>query len=79
MHPLSPDLTQLTDDELHRKHADIIQRITFAYRMGHTQMIQQLQMLLEDYNYEIQKRNQKMLEEVAKSGRNYQDKINIGK
>lgn len=79
MHPLAPDLTQLTDDELHRKHSELMQRVTFSYRMGNADLIRQLQMILEDYNIEIQRRNQKMMEEATKNGRNFQDKIDIGR
>lgn len=79
MHPLAPDLTQLTDDELHRNHAALMQRMTFSYRMGHGDLLGQLQLLLEDYNLEVQRRNQKMLEDANKNSRNFQDKIDIGR
>lgn len=79
MHPLAPDLTKFSDDELHKKRSELNNRLLFAYRMGHTQMIMQLQLLLEDYNNEVMKRNQKLLDDASKNGRNYQDKIDIGK
>ena len=75
-HPLAPDLTKLSDEELHTKHAELVNRMTFAYRMGQTSMIGQMQLLLDDYASEVAKRNQKLLDA---SGKNYADKINITK
>ena len=34
MHPLAPDLSGISDDELHKKRAELHNRMTFAYRMG---------------------------------------------
>ena len=76
MHPLAPDLTKLTDEELHTKHAELTNRMMFAYRMGQTQLISQMQLLLDDYATEVAKRNQKMLDSTSK---NFADKINITK
>ena len=75
-HPLAPDLTKLTDEELHTKHAELVNRLSFAYRMGQGQMVMQMQLLLDDYATEVAKRNQKLLDS---SGKNYADKINITK
>jgi hypothetical protein len=77
MHPLAPDLTNLSDDELFKKRSELTERLNLSYRMGHTQMIMQLQLLLNDYNMEYQRRNQKMLEDAAANKRNFQDKIDI--
>ena len=79
MHPLAPSLSGLSDDELHKKHGELQNRLMFAYRMGQGQMVGQLQMLLDDYLIEIQTRNQKMFDDAAKSGRNLQNKIDITK
>lgn len=75
-HPLAPDLTKLSDEELHTKHAELVNRLSFAYRMGQGQMVMQMQLLLDDYATEVAKRNQKLLDS---SGKNYSDKINITK
>jgi hypothetical protein len=77
MHPLAPDLTGLTEDELHKKRAELQNRMTFAYRMGHGDMIGQIQLLLGDYDLEIQRRNQKMLDDLQKNNKNFKDKIDI--
>ena len=66
MHPLSQDLTQLSDSDLHKKHGELVMRITQAYRIGPYGIIHQLQMLLDDYNVEIKRRNDKAMEELMK-------------
>lgn len=69
MHPLTQDLSTLTDEELHSKRSDLQTKLSFAYRMGHGDMVQQLQLVLGDYAMEVEIRNQKMLEQAQKSGR----------
>lgn len=77
MHPLSPNLTELSDIDLHKKQAELVKRLTQAYRIGPYSVIGQMQMLLDDYNTEIQRRNMKVLEELAKKGKDFGDKIDI--
>jgi hypothetical protein len=77
MHPLAPNLTGLSDDELHKKRAELQNRMTFAYRMGQGEIIGQIQLLLGDYDMEIQKRNQKMLDDMNRNNPNFKDKIDI--
>ena len=79
MHPLASDLSGLSDDELHKKRGELNSRIAFAYKMGHGDMIAQLQMLMGNYNEEVQVRNYKMLEAMQKDGSKYSDKIDIAK
>lgn len=67
MHPLTPSLTNLTDDEVLTKINDIQNRISFSYSMGRPEMIQQLQMVLEDYRFEQQKRQQKLMDELQQT------------
>ncbi len=69
MHPLAPNLETLTDEELHTKHSDLQTRLNTAYRMGNADMVNQLQLLLQDYAMEVERRNQKMLDDAFKSGR----------
>jgi hypothetical protein len=66
MHPLGSNLSHLTDDELHSKYADLIKRITQAYRFGPQQVIPQLQMFMQDYQLEIQSRNRKQMDDLMK-------------
>jgi hypothetical protein len=67
MHPLGPDLTGLTDDELHKKYGELQKRFGQAYRFGPQSIIPQLQMLMQDYQSEISIRNQKQMEELSKN------------
>ena len=69
MHPLTNDLSKLTDEELHSKRSDLQNKLSFAYRMGHGDMVNQLQLVLGDYAMEVETRNHKMLEQAQKSGR----------
>ena len=69
MHPLTLDLEKLTDDELYSKRSDLQNRLGFAYRMGNSDMVHQLQLVIGDYAMEAERRNQKMLEQAQKSGR----------
>jgi hypothetical protein len=66
MHPLTPDLTKLKDDEVQAKFGDLVKRLNQAYRVGPYSLVPQLQMLLGDYQDEITRRNQKHLEEMDK-------------
>jgi hypothetical protein len=77
MHPLAPDLSGISDDELHKKRAELQNRMVFAYRMGQGDIIGQIQLLLGDYDMEIQKRNQKMLDDMNRNNPNFKDKIDI--
>jgi hypothetical protein len=77
MHPLLTDLSGLTDDELHKKRAELSNRLMFAYRMGHADMIGQIQLVMGDYDMEVQRRNQKMLDDLEKNSKTFKDKIDI--
>ena len=77
MHPLTPDLSTLTDDELQTKRSELSNRMVFAYRMGHADMIGQIQLVMGDYEMEVQRRNQKMLEDLEKNSKTFKNKIDI--
>jgi hypothetical protein len=77
MHPLTPDLSKLNLDELNNKYNDLSNRINFAYRIGNADMIYQLQMLMQDYQMEIQTRNRKALEEMEKNSKQFKNIIDI--
>ena len=64
MHPLTPDLTVLTDAELQKKHAELVQKLTQSYRYGNAALVGQIQMVIEDYNAELQRRQQKLLDDM---------------
>jgi len=65
MHPLGNDLSKLTDDELTKKIGELNKRYVQAYRIGPQQIIPQLQMLLQDHQEEMSRRNAKMLADMA--------------
>lgn len=77
MHPLTADLTHLSDEELHRKIHELTQRLTQSYRLGSYELVGQIHMLLDDYNGESQRRHQKVLEELANKNKQFDGIINI--
>lgn len=77
MHPLAPNLTSLSDEELHSKRAELQNRLNFSFRSGYSDLVGQLQMLLQDYDMEIQARNQRMLANLQKNNKNFGNIINI--
>ena len=78
MHPLAPDLTQLSDDELQKKQSELNKKMIQAYTFGNTELAIQLQMLLEDYNAEVQRRQAKMMEELMAKSDKFKGIIDIG-
>jgi len=79
MHPLSTDLTTLSDKELTEKIFDIQRRLSVSYRLRSGELAGQLLMILEDYMFEQNKRNTKQLDElISKSGKTFKDIIDIG-
>ena len=77
MHPLAPDLTQLTNEELHKKIHELTQKLTQSYRLGNYELVGQIHMLLDDYNQESQRRHQKTLEEMSNKNQQFDGIINI--
>ena len=79
MHPLAPDLSKLTDDELQKKRSELQSRLAFVYRMGNADLVGQISMLINDYDIEIQTRNQKLMDQMAKASKNFGNIINISR
>jgi hypothetical protein len=79
MHPLAPDLSKLTDDELQQKRGELQNRLMMSYRMGNADLVMQVQLLLGDYDIELQTRNQKMMDQMAKASKNFGNIINISR
>ena len=69
MHPLTPDLSTLTDEELHNKRSELMNRVGQAYRFGSYDMVSQLQLILQDYAMEVERRNKILLDQAQKTGR----------
>ena len=64
MHPLGNDLSKLSDDELNKKFGELSKRFNQAYRFGPQQIIPQLQMLMQDYQEEMKRRQAKLMQEM---------------
>ena len=79
MHPLSTDLSKLTDDELQQKRGELQNRLMMSYRMGNADLVMQVQLLLGDYDMELQARNQKMMDQMSKASKNFGNIINISR
>ena len=70
MHPLAPDLTKLTEDELHTKRSELQNRMNYAYRIGNAEMVHQLTLLMQDYTLEVERRYKRMLDDSQKNNPN---------
>lgn len=77
MHPLVSDLSSLSNEELHKKYNDLMQRYNQAFRTGPTSVIPQMQMILENYRYEMDNRNRKTLEEMEAKSDKFKGIIDI--
>lgn len=79
MHPLVSDLTELSNEELHKKYNELMQKMNQAYRSGPTSVIPQMQMILENYKYEMDARNRKTMEEMESKADKFKGLIDIQK
>lgn len=77
MHPLVSDLTQISDRELSDKIMDLERKMMVAYRTMPS-ALQQFGMILEDYQFERQKRLSKELDKVlSQNGQTIDSLIDI--
>lgn len=67
MHPLAPNLSELTMEELTGKYSELVKKTLQAQRMGSSSLINQLGMLIEDYKSEISQRQQQILADANKN------------
>jgi hypothetical protein len=77
MHPLTPDLSGLSDSELQKKHNEITTKLSSAYKMGNYALVSQIQMIAEDYGWELQRRQQKLMDDLLKKDDKFKDIIEI--
>lgn len=77
MHPLIDNLENLTMDELQNKYNDLTKKMTMAGRYGSGSMMGQMLMVLESYKAELDRRQQKMLENAAGKSKNFKNIIDI--
>ena len=78
-HPLLGKLSTLSNEEIQAKHTELTTKLNQAYRMGNPEVIRQLQMMLESYQYELNTRHRKMMDELAGKDDKWKDLIDIGK
>jgi hypothetical protein len=76
-HPLAPDVSGLTDDELFNKINEINNKISIAWRSGSGSVVPQMQMILSHYQEEAQRRHSKKLEEMEKNSKGFKNIIDI--
>ena len=76
MHPLAPNLSELTTEEVTAKYSDLTKKLNQAYRMGNNSLVNQISMLLEDYRSEMARRQQKLLDDANKNA-NFKNIIDI--
>lgn len=77
MHPLVPDLSNLSNEELHKKYNELIKKLNQAYKFGPGAAIPQMQMIIENYRYEMDNRNRKIMEEMEAKNEKFKGIIDI--
>lgn len=77
MHPLVGNLEELSNEDLHKKYNELIAKYNQAFRIGPTSIIPQIQMMLENYRTEMDKRNRKVLEEMEEKNDKFKGIIDI--
>jgi energy-converting hydrogenase A subunit M len=77
MHPLVSDLSGLSNEDLHKKYNELMQKYNQAYRFGPTSVIPQMQMILENYRYEMDVRNRKIMAEMEEKSDKFKGIIDI--
>jgi uncharacterized protein YukE len=64
-------------EELTNKFSDLMKRHNAAFRMGKGDMTGQLQLLIQDYQGELDRRHQKALDDLQKNNKNFSTIIDI--
>lgn len=77
MHPLVPDLAGLSNEDLHKKYNELVQKLNQAHRFGPTSAIPQMQMIIENYKYEMDARNRKIMQEMEEKNDKFKGIIDI--
>lgn len=60
-HPFVNNLSDKSLEDLQKTISDLMGKLTFAYRMGNGPLIQQLQMVIESYKSEYNKKMDEMV------------------
>ena len=77
MHPLLPDLSKMPLEELQQKYATLNNRFVYASRSARTEQVYQLQLLIQSYAMEMQRRDQQQLAELEKNSKTFKSIIDI--
>jgi hypothetical protein len=77
MHPLVGNLEELSNEELHKKYNELMTKFNQAHRFGPVSVIPQMQMILENYKFEMDKRNRKTLEEIESKNNKFKGIVDI--
>jgi hypothetical protein len=77
MHPLVGNLEELSNEELHKKYNELMAKFNQASKFGPMSVIPQMQMILENYKFEMDKRNRKTLEEIENKNDKFKGIIDI--
>jgi hypothetical protein len=75
-HPFTPDLANETTEQLSEKISTLNNRMSWAFRMGKHDMVRQMQMVLEGYRSEYQKRMEEQWNKKT-GGQSLDKKIDI--
>ena len=78
-HPLTPNLTKLTDSELTKKINELNKRLVWAHtNLSHGSAVGQILMMLDDYKAEQQRRNIEKNEKIYKDqGKDWDSLIDV--
>lgn len=77
-HPLLGDLSSQSTDELSKNLSSLQKKLSSAMRLGYFDAIQQLRLLISDYQNEVNNRHSKALEDTLKDGPDLDSFIDIG-
>jgi hypothetical protein len=80
MHPLAPNLSGLSQDELFQKYTDLQKRYNQAWRFGPQSIMPQIKMMMDHYQAELNERSRKQMEEMEQrlaDGKGYKGIIDI--
>lgn len=75
-HPFAPNLSQETTEDLSEKISTLNSRLQWAFRMGKHDMVRQMQMVIESYRNEYQKRMEEQWNKKS-GGQSLDKKIDI--
>lgn len=77
-HPLTGNLQDLSDSDLQKKITELGKRLVFAHQTGNAQMIQQLEMLMQDYRDVSQERDRERMKKMQdNNGKDWDDLIDV--